>query len=71
MPEKKYKKWEDVPKIEGLYIRPGRKTASIAFNHLGHKKYIRAFDEFTVADDAAFRAITSPAFAKAFYEANL
>lgn len=69
-PIKKYKRYTDVKPIPELYIRPGRKTASLAFNHLGHKKYIRAFDPFTATDDASFRAITPPAFAKAFYEAN-
>lgn len=70
-PVKLYKKYEDVPKIEGLYVRPGRKTASIAFNHVGHKKYIRAFDGIEVTTDAAFRAITPPGFAAAFYKANI
>lgn len=65
-----YKRWEDVPKIEGLYIRPGRKTASLAFQHLSHKKFIRAMDPFDATDDASFRAITAPGFARAFFEAN-
>jgi hypothetical protein len=69
-PVKKYKKYSDVEPIEGLYVRPGRKTASIAFNHVGHKKYIRVFDGFEAKTDAVFRAITPPAFAKAFFEAN-
>lgn len=69
-PVKKFKHYEDVKKIEGLYVRPGRKTASIAFNHLSHKKYIRSFDSFHVDSDAAFRAITPQGFAKAFYEVN-
>ena len=70
MPEKKYKRYEDCPHIDGLYIRPGRKTPSIAFNHVGHKKFIRAFDCYNLQTDAEFRAITPPAFAKAFFEAN-
>ena len=70
VPIGKYHNWEDVPKIKGLYVRPGRKTASIAFNHLGHKKLIKQLDPFTATDDASFRAITPPGFAKAFYEAN-
>jgi hypothetical protein len=69
-PIKKFKKYEDVEPIKGLYVRPGRKTASIAFNHLGHKRFIRAFDPFVADSDASFRAITPPGFAKAFFEAN-
>jgi len=69
-PQTKFKKWEDVPKIPELYVRPGRQKPSIAFCHKSHKKFIRAFDSFEVDSDAAFRAITSPAFAKAFFEAN-
>ncbi len=69
-PVKKYKNYTDIPPIEGLYVRPGRKTASIAFNHLSHKQFIRQFDPFTASDDASFRAITPPGFAQAFFEAN-
>lgn len=69
-PIKRFKKYTDIPPIEGLYVRPGRKTASIAFNHLGHKRFIRAFDNFTATDDASFRAITPKGFAEAFYKAN-
>lgn len=69
-PIKKHSRWEDVPKIRGLYIRPGRKTASLAFQHLSHKKFIRAMDLFNADSDAVFRAITSPAFAKAFFKSN-
>lgn len=69
-PIKKFKSYADVKPIKGLYVRPGRKTASLAFNHLGHKKYIRAFDEFDVDTDAEFRAITPRGFAEAFFRAN-
>lgn len=70
LPPKRYKRFEDCPQIEGLYVRPNRQTPSLAFNHLSHKKLIRAFDQFDVNSDAAFRAITSPAFANAFFESN-
>jgi len=69
-PVKVFRKWEDVPKIEGLYYRPKRKTASLAFQHLSHKKFIRAFDPYIVDNDAALRSITSPAFATAFFLSN-
>ena len=69
-PVKQYTRWEDVPKIEGLYTRPGRRTPSIAFNHLSHKKFIKSLDSFEVKSDTEFRAITPQGFARAFYEAN-
>ena len=70
LPIKKYRRWEDVPKNPNLYVRPGRKTPSIAFNHVSHKKYIKSFDKFDVKTDAEFRAITPRGFAEAFYKAN-
>lgn len=70
MPNKIYTKWEDVPKNNALYIRPGRKKPSLAFIHKAAKRYIREFDCFTVEDDMSFRSLCSQGFAKAFYEAN-
>ena len=70
IPKEIYTKWEDVPKLPGLYVRPGRGTPSIAFNHVGHKKFIPQLKDFNVKTDAEFRAITAPGFAKAFFEAN-
>lgn len=69
-PNRMYYNWDDVHKIEGLYVRPGRGKPSIAFNHVSHKKLIRAFDSFDVKTDAEFRAITPQGFAQAFYEVN-
>lgn len=70
-PIKKYTKWEDVPKIDGLYTRPGRGKPSLAFMHKSHKKFIREFDCFeNVNSDMEFRSLCSQKFAKAFYEAN-
>jgi len=69
-PIKKVKRWEDCPKIEGLYIRPGRGKPSIAFNHKNHARFIRQFDGYEITDDAMFRAITPPGFAKAFFNSN-
>lgn len=70
IPPRRYLKWEDVPKIKGLYIRPGRGKPSLAFMHKSHKKFIREFDCFDVADDAEFRSLNSQKFAKAFLEYN-
>lgn len=76
-PQRIYSQYEECPKIDG-YIRPNRNTVSIAFNHYGaldkfpqllpYRDYIMAQPK--EQRDAAFRAITSPAFAKAFFEAN-
>ncbi len=70
IPEKKYTKWEDVPKIEGLYQRPGRGKPSLAFMHKSHKKFIREWDCFDVEDDMSFRSLCSQKFAEAFYKVN-
>ena len=71
IPEKIFKKWEDVPKIPELYTRPGRGKPSLAFNHKNHKRFIREFDCFTNVDsDMEFRSLCSQKFAKAFFEAN-
>jgi hypothetical protein len=70
IPERKYTRWEDVPKIEGLYQRPGRGKPSLAFMHKSHKKFIREFDCFEVDSDMSFRSLCSQRFAKAFFEVN-
>jgi len=70
IPPKIYKKWEDVPKIEGLYTRPGRGKPSIAFSHKNHKRFIREWDCFDVEDDMSFRSLCSQKFATAFFNAN-
>lgn len=69
LPQKKYSKWEDVPKLP-LYIRPNRDKPNFAFLHKSAQKLIPQLQDFEVDSDAAFRAITPPSFAKAFFEAN-
>lgn len=69
-PPKIYTKWEDVPKIDGLYQRPGRGKPSIAFSHKNHKRFIREWDCFEVEDDMSFRSLCSQKFAQAFFEVN-
>ena len=69
IPKKLYNNWKDVPKIGGLYIRPGRKP-SLAFMHKSHKKLIREFDAFNVEDDMSFRSLCSQGFAEAFFKVN-
>lgn len=70
MPKPLYTKWEDVPKIKGLYTRPNRGKPSLAFMHKSHKKYIQEFDSFEVDTDAEFRSLCSQGFAKEFYKLN-
>ena len=69
-PKRTHERWEDVPQIPGLYVRPGRKRPSIAFNHKSHAQYIEAFKGMRLETDAAFRAVTPPGFAQAFFQAN-
>lgn len=71
IPPRKFDKWEDVPKIDGLYTRPGRGKPSLAFMHKNHKRFIREFDVFENVDsDMEFRSLCSQNFAKAFKEVN-
>ena len=70
VPPRKYTRWEDVPKIDGLYTRPGRQKPSLVFMHTSHKKLIREFDQFSVDSDMEFRSLCSQGFAHAFYQSN-
>ena len=70
IPPKLYHKWEDVPKIEGLYTRPGRGKPSLAFMHKSHKQFIREWDCFNVDSDMAFRSLCSQRFAREFFKCN-
>lgn len=70
IPKKKFNKWEDVPKIDELYTRPGRGKPSLAFMHKNHKRFIREWDCFKVDSDMEFRSLCSQKFAQSFYEAN-
>ena len=72
MPKVLYTKWEDVPKNDKLYIRPGRKKPGLVYLH---KSAINLILEFEFAReyikcDADIRSMCSQGFAKAFYEAN-
>ena len=84
IPTRIYDKWEDVPKIPELYVRPNREKPSLAFMHAkAHMKYIDEFKPFLddiiakpsriksgVGADMEFRSLCSQKFAKAFMEAN-
>lgn len=71
IPPKKYSHWEDVPKLEGLYTRPGRSKPSLAFMHKSAYRLIPEFQGLPVPDsDMEFRSLNSQKFAQAFYESN-
>ena len=70
IPKKLYNRWEDVPKNDKLYCRPGRPKPSIAFLHKSAIKYIQSFNGITVEDDMSFRSLCPQGFANAFYTVN-
>lgn len=69
-PEKIYLNWDDVPKNDKLYVRPGRPKPSMAFLHKSAIKHIPAFDGVKVDDDMSFRSLCPQGFARAFFNAN-
>lgn len=70
IPARKYYSWESVPKLEGLYTRPGRGKPSLAFMHKNHVRHIPEFACFHPDSDMEFRSLCSQKFAQAFFEAN-
>ena len=72
IPESLYDNWEDVPKIDKLYVRPGRPKPALAFLHKSAVDLIPEFEwaKEHIKCDADIRSMCSQGFAKAFYEAN-
>lgn len=71
IPPRLYEKWEDVPKLEGLYQRPGRSKPSLAFMHKSHYFKIPEFAGLPIPEsDMEFRSLCSQRFAQAFFEVN-
>lgn len=71
IPVRVYNHWENVPKLKGLYTRPGRPKPSLAFMHKSHIRVIPEFADFTnVENDMEFRSLCSQKFAQAFKQAN-
>lgn len=71
IPPKKYTKWEDVPKNDKLYVRPGRGKPSLAFMHKSAYDLIPDFWIYKRPEtDMEFRSLCSPQFAEAFYKSN-
>lgn len=69
-PAKLYREWEDVPDKLPLYTRPGRGKPNFAYLHKSAWNDIPQLSFHKPVTDAEFRAMTPPAFAKAFFEAN-
>lgn len=71
IPTREYFNWEDVPKNDRLYTRPGRPKPSLAFMHKSAYDLIEEFQLLPRPDsDMEFRSICSQKFAKYFYEVN-
>ena len=71
IPPRVFKNWADVPKLNGLYTRPGRGKPSLAFMHKSHYHQIPEFQDLPEPQsDAEFRSLCSQKFAKAFFQAN-
>lgn len=72
-PKPLYRRWEDVPKIPGLWVRPGRTKPSLAYLHKSAFNLIPEFRDSgmpTPETDAELRSLCSQGFARAFKEAN-
>ena len=69
-PTRLFTNWDDVPKIDGLYTRPGRGKPSLAFMHKSHARMIPEFADFHPENDMEFRSLCSQKFAQAFFNAN-
>lgn len=71
IPKRLYTKWEDVPKLNGLYQRPNRGKLSLAFMHKSHYHAIPEFQVLPVPQsDMEFRSLCSQGFAREFFKAN-
>ena len=71
-PDRAYTKWDDVPKLNNLYVRPTRNKPALAFLH---KSAIDLIPEMQWAKDrikcdADIRSMCSAGFAKAFFISN-
>lgn len=71
-PTPNYTKWDDVPKNEKLYVRPGRSKPSLAFLHKSAIEFMPEFEwaKDKIETDADFRSLCSQGFAAAFKEVN-
>lgn len=67
-----YKKWEDVHKIEKLYVKKGRKKPGLADLHKSAVDLIPEMEwaKGKIKTDADIRSMCSAGFAKAFFTKN-
>ena len=67
-----YKEWENVPKNESLYIRPGRAKPGLVYFHKSAVNLIPEFQWATdkIKCDADIRSMCSVGFAEAFFQHN-
>lgn len=68
-----FDRWDDVPKIPGLWTRPGRTKPSIVYLHKSAFSLIPEFRDSGMPEpetDAELRSLCSQGFARAFKEAN-
>lgn len=71
IPQRLFHRWDDVPKISGLYQRPGRGKPSLAFMHKSAYDLIEEFHSLPRPEsDMEFRSLCSQKFAQAFFEVN-
>lgn len=71
IPPRVYEKWEDVPKLQGLYQRPGRGKPSLAFMHKSAYDLIPEFHSLPRPEsDMEFRSLCSQKFALEFLKSN-
>jgi hypothetical protein len=71
IPPRRYSKWEDVPRLPDLYVRPGRPKPSLAFMHKSAYGLIPEFQHLQrPTSDMEFRSLCSQKFAEAFYKSN-
>ena len=71
-PKKLYSKWDDVPKLPELYVRPGRPKPALAFLHKSAVDLIPEFQwaKSHIKNDADIRSMCSQGFAHEFYLSN-
>ena len=71
-PQPTYKNWEDVPKNEKLYIRPGRLKPGLVYFHKSAVDLIPEMQwaKESIKCDADIRSMCSRGFAEAFFQNN-
>jgi len=72
IPKPLFKKWEDVPKNENLYIRPTRQKPGLVYLHKSAVDLIPEMQwaKDKIKTDADIRSMCSAGFASAFFQNN-